>query len=53
MQPQLTPFLLVLQAQKIKAEKAYGFSRKEKCRKRISPSADGDKGYAPLTALAF
>ena len=26
---------------------------KEKRRKEISPSADGDKGYAPLTALAF
>ena len=46
MQCPLTLFLLMRQAQE-----------KELCRKRsaenVSPLASGDKGYAPLTALAF
>ena len=45
-QHSLTLFLLMRQAQ----EKEL---RRKRSAENVSPSADGDKGYAPLTALAF
>jgi hypothetical protein len=28
-------------------------ARRKHCARRVSPSADGDKGYSPLTSTAF